>query len=243
MDALRKSGDSCGARITVVASGVPVGWGEPVYDKLDADIAHAMMGINAVKGVEIGAGFASVAQTGTEHSDEMTPQGFLSNNAGGILGGISTGQDIVVSIAVKPTSSIRLDRRSIDKAGSAGDRQHARPPRSLRRHSRDADRRGDAGAGADGPRAAPSRAERRRRLPDAEDRGGAPARRGRQARSAPARSTIRIRTKPERRGAALQPASRARDLAPASPRAKRSVSVSPIASLRGILHDRARARR
>jgi chorismate synthase len=96
---------------------VPVGWGEPVYGKLDADIAGAMMSINAVKGVEIGAGFASVEQRGTEHSDEMTPQGFVSNNAGGILGGISTGQDIVVSIAVKPTSSIRLDRRSIDKSG------------------------------------------------------------------------------------------------------------------------------
>ena len=118
MDALRKSGDSCGARITVVASGVPVGWGEPVFDKLDADIAHAMMGINAVKGVEIGAGFASVAQSGTVHSDEMTPQGFASNHAGGILGGISTGQDVVVSIAVKPTPSIRLDRRSIDKSGA-----------------------------------------------------------------------------------------------------------------------------
>src|SRR6266446_905979 len=118
MDALRKSGDSCGARITVVAHNVPVGWGEPVADKLDADIAHAMMSINAVKGVEIGAGFASVAQRGTEHSDEMTPQGFVSNNAGGILGGISTGQDIVVSIAVKPTSSIRLPRRTIDKRGN-----------------------------------------------------------------------------------------------------------------------------
>jgi chorismate synthase len=118
MDKLRKSGDSCGARVTVVAEGVPVGWGEPVYGKLDADLASAMMGINAVKGIEIGAGFASIAQTGTEHSDEMTPQGFLSNHAGGILGGISTGQDIVVSIAVKPTSSIRLDRRSIDKAGN-----------------------------------------------------------------------------------------------------------------------------
>jgi len=117
MDALRKSGDSCGARVTVIAEGVPVGWGEPVYGKLDADIASAMMSINAVKGVEIGAGFASVAQKGTEHSDEMTPQGFISNNAGGILGGISTGQDIAVSIAVKPTSSIRLDRRTIDKAG------------------------------------------------------------------------------------------------------------------------------
>jgi len=118
MDALRKAGDSCGARITVVAQNVPVGWGEPVADKLDAEIAHAMMSINAVKGVEIGAGFASIAQRGTEHSDEMTPQGFVSNNAGGILGGISTGQDVVVSIAVKPTSSIRLDRRSIDKAGN-----------------------------------------------------------------------------------------------------------------------------
>ncbi len=117
MDRLRKAGDSCGAKITVIASGVPVGWGEPVYGRLDADIAGAMMGINAVKGVEIGAGFASVAQRGTEHSDEMTPQGFVSNNAGGILGGISTGQDIVVTLAVKPTSSIRLDRRSIDKAG------------------------------------------------------------------------------------------------------------------------------
>ena len=103
--------------ITTVAEGVPVGWGEPVYDKLDADIAYAMMSINAVKGVEIGAGFASARQRGTEHSDEMTPEGYLSNNAGGILGGISTGQDIVVRIAVKPTSSIRLARRSIDKHG------------------------------------------------------------------------------------------------------------------------------
>ena len=119
MDGLRKSGDSVGARIEVVASGVPVGWGEPVDDKLDADIAYAMMSINAVKGVEIGAGFGAVAQRGTEHSDEMAPEGFLSNNAGGILGGISTGQDIVVAFAVKPTSSIRLDRRSIDKAGRA----------------------------------------------------------------------------------------------------------------------------
>jgi chorismate synthase len=118
MDRLRKSGDSVGARIEVIASGVPVGWGEPVYDRLDADIAHAMMGINAVKGVEIGAGFAAVTQPGTLHSDEMTPQGFASNHAGGILGGISTGQDVVVSIAVKPTSSIRLDRHSIDLAGS-----------------------------------------------------------------------------------------------------------------------------
>ena len=119
MDKLRKSGDSCGARITTIASGVPVGWGEPVYDRLDADIAYNMMSINAVKGVEIGAGFAAVGQKGTEHSDEMSPQGFLSNNAGGILGGISSGQDIVVNVAVKPTSSIRLRRRTIDKQGNA----------------------------------------------------------------------------------------------------------------------------
>jgi chorismate synthase len=118
MDALRKSGDSIGARIDVVASGVPVGWGEPVYGRLDADIAYAMMGINAVKGVEIGAGFSAVAQRGTEHGDEMTPAGFLSNHAGGVLGGISTGQDILASIAIKPTSSIRLERRSIDRAGN-----------------------------------------------------------------------------------------------------------------------------
>ena len=119
MDKLRKSGDSVGARITTIATGVPVGWGEPVYDKLDADLAYNMMSINAVKGVEIGAGFAAISQKGTEHSDEMTPKGFLSNNAGGILGGISTGQDVVVNVAVKPTSSIRLARRTIDKAGNA----------------------------------------------------------------------------------------------------------------------------
>ncbi|MBK6395951.1 MAG: chorismate synthase [Betaproteobacteria bacterium] len=118
MDALRKSGDSCGARVTAIAQRVPVGWGEPIYGRLDADLAAAMMGINAVKGVEIGAGFAAIAQKGTEHSDEMTPQGFASNHAGGVLGGISTGQDVVVSIAIKPTSSIRLDRHSIDKAGN-----------------------------------------------------------------------------------------------------------------------------
>ncbi len=119
MDKLRKSGDSVGAQITTVASGVPVGWGEPVYDKLDADLAYNMMNINAVKGVEIGAGFAAVSQRGTEHSDQMAPQGFLSNNAGGILGGISTGQDIVVNVAVKPTSSIRLTRHTIDQQGNA----------------------------------------------------------------------------------------------------------------------------
>jgi chorismate synthase len=117
MDALRKSGDSVGAKIRVVARGVPVGWGDPVYGRLDADIAYAMMGINAVKGVEIGAGFAAVTQKGSEHGDELTPEGFLSNNAGGILGGISTGQDVTTTLAIKPTSSIRLPRRSIDLAG------------------------------------------------------------------------------------------------------------------------------
>jgi chorismate synthase len=117
MDELRRSGDSCGARVNVVAEGVPVGWGEPVYGRLDADIAAAMMSINAVKGVEIGAGFAAVAQKGSEHGDEMTPEGFLANNNGGVLGGISTGQDVTVSIALKPTSSIRLPRRTIDTAG------------------------------------------------------------------------------------------------------------------------------
>jgi chorismate synthase len=119
MDELRASGDSCGARVNVVAHKVPVGWGEPVYGRLDADIAAAMMSINAVKGVEIGAGFAAIEQKGSEHGDEMTPQGFLSNNNGGILGGISTGQDVTVSLALKPTSSIRLPRRTIDVEGKA----------------------------------------------------------------------------------------------------------------------------
>lgn len=118
MDALRKEGNSIGARINVVATGMHVGWGEPIFDRLDADIAHAMMGINAVKAVELGAGFASIEQKGTEHRDEMSANGFLSNNAGGVLGGISTGQDIVVSIALKPTSSIRLPGKTVDVGGS-----------------------------------------------------------------------------------------------------------------------------
>jgi chorismate synthase len=117
MDALRKAGDSCGARLTVTARQVPPGLGEPLYDKLDADIAYAMMGLNAVKGVEIGAGFGCVTQKGSEHGDELSPQGFRSNHAGGVLGGISTGQDLVVSIAIKPTSSVRTPRASIDRAG------------------------------------------------------------------------------------------------------------------------------
>lgn len=119
MDALRKEGDSIGARITVIAEGVPPGLGEPVFDRLDADLAHGLMSINAVKGVEIGAGFASVSQKGTEHRDEMTPAGFLSNQAGGVLGGISSGQPLIASIALKPTSSLRLPGRSIDKNGEA----------------------------------------------------------------------------------------------------------------------------
>lgn len=121
MDALRKSGDSIGARVNVVADGVPPGWGEPIYGKLDGDLAAALMSINAVKGVEIGDGFASVAQKGTQHRDEMTPQGFLSNHAGGILGGISTGQPVAASIALKPTSSLRLPGRTVDVDGQPVD--------------------------------------------------------------------------------------------------------------------------
>lgn len=117
MDQLRRDGDSIGARIEVVAENPPAGWGEPLYDRLDADIAHVMMGLNAVKGVSIGAGFGCITQRGSEHGDEITPQGFLSNNAGGVLGGISSGQAITVSVAIKPTSSIRIERQSINRAG------------------------------------------------------------------------------------------------------------------------------
>lgn len=127
LDQLRRDGDSVGARIHVVADRVPVGLGEPLYDKLDAEIAYAMMGINAVKGVEIGAGFGVVTQRGSEHGDELTPSGFASNHAGGVLGGISTGQPITVSLAIKPTSSIRIARRSIDLAGA---------PQSVQTHGR-----------------------------------------------------------------------------------------------------------
>ena len=119
MQALNKEGNSVGAKITVVAEGVPPGLGEPIFDRLDADLAHGLMSINAVKGVEIGAGFDAVAQKGTEHRDEMTPEGFLSNHAGGILGGISSGQDIVAHIALKPTSSLHIPGRSIDVHGNA----------------------------------------------------------------------------------------------------------------------------
>jgi chorismate synthase len=123
MDALRRDGDSIGARIEVVAQNMPAGWGEPIYDRLDADIAHAMMGLNAVKGVSIGAGFNCITQRGSEHGDEITPAGFLSNHAGGVLGGISSGQDLTVSLAIKPTSSIRIERRSINKLGQPVDVQ------------------------------------------------------------------------------------------------------------------------
>ncbi|BBO55695.1 MAG: chorismate synthase [Cobetia sp.] len=119
MDALRKEGDSVGAKVTVEATGVPVGLGEPIFDRIDAELAHGLMSINAVKGVEIGDGFAVVSQKGTEHRDEMTPEGFLSNHAGGILGGITSGQTIRASIALKPTSSLRLPGRSIDVNGEA----------------------------------------------------------------------------------------------------------------------------
>ncbi len=119
MDQLRRDGDSCGARIEIVAQGVPVGWGEPVFDRLDADIAHAMMGLNAVKAVSIGAGFDAVEQLGSHHGDELTPSGFRGNNSGGVLGGISTGQPVTVSIAIKPTSSIRTERESITVDGQS----------------------------------------------------------------------------------------------------------------------------
>jgi chorismate synthase len=119
MDDLRKAGDSCGARVDVEAHGVPVGLGEPLFDRLDADLAHALMGINAVKGVEIGAGFRSVVQLGSEHGDALTPEGFASNHAGGVLGGISTGQPVTASVAIKPTSSIRKLKPSIDLQGRA----------------------------------------------------------------------------------------------------------------------------
>ncbi len=117
MDQLRRDGDSIGARIEVVAENVPAGWGEPLYDRLDADIAHVMMGLNAVKGVSIGAGFDCVTQRGSEHGDEILPDGFASNHAGGVLGGISSGQALTVSLAIKPTSSIRIERQSINRAG------------------------------------------------------------------------------------------------------------------------------
>jgi chorismate synthase len=121
MQALSKEGDSIGAKVTVVAKNMPVGLGEPIFDRLDAELAHGLMGINAVKGVELGAGFDVVAQKGTEHRDELSPEGFLSNNSGGVLGGISSGQDIVAHLALKPTSSIRIPGQSINTAGESAE--------------------------------------------------------------------------------------------------------------------------
>ena len=121
MQALSKEGNSIGAKVTVVAKNMPVGLGEPIFDRLDAELAHSLMGINAVKGVELGAGFDVVAQKGTEHRDELTPGGFLSNNSGGVLGGISSGQDIIAHLALKPTSSVRIPGQSINTAGEAAE--------------------------------------------------------------------------------------------------------------------------
>ena len=161
---MRKAGSSTGAVIEIVASNVPVGLGEPVYDKLDADLAKAMMSINAVKGVEIGAGFAAAALSGEENADEMRMRdgkvAFLSNHAGGILGGISTGQDIVARFAVKPTSSILTPRRTVDIHGNEIEVSDQGPPRPVRRHPRRAGGRGDDGGGARRPSAAPPRAVR-----------------------------------------------------------------------------------
>ena len=162
MDALRKSGDSIGARVDVVASGVPPGLGEPVFDRLDADLAHALMSINAVKGVEIGAGFRVVEMRGTENRDEITPEGFLGNNAGGVLGGISSGQDVRASIALKPTSSLRMSRARHRRRRESGRGGHPRPPRPLCGDPRDPDRRGDGRHRGDGPLPPPPRAERGR---------------------------------------------------------------------------------
>ncbi len=160
---LREDGDSIGARINVIATGVPPGLGEPIFDRLDAEIAYAMMGINAVKAVEIGAGFGVVAQKGSEHRDELTPTGFRSNHAGGVLGGISSGQDILVSMALKPTSSIRIPGASIDRGRRAGRGRHHRASRPVRRAARHADRRGHARHRADGSLPAAPGAERGRR--------------------------------------------------------------------------------
>ncbi len=161
MDQLRRDQDSVGAKITVVAEGVIPGLGEPIFDRLDAELAHALMSINAVKGVEIGAGFACVAQRGTEHRDELTPQGFLSNNAGGILGGISSGQPIVAHLALKADVEHHHPGPFDRCTRQPGGRDHQGPSRPVRRHPRHADRRSDDGDRADGPPAAPPWAKRR----------------------------------------------------------------------------------
>ena len=164
MDALRKEGDSIGARINLVASGMPVGLGEPIFDRLEADVGKAMLSIGAVKAVEFGAGFGAVAQKGTAHRDEITPRGFRSNSAGGTLGGISSGQDLLVSIGLKPTSSIRLPAATIDKDRADRGDCHHRASRPVCGAARDAHRRGHAGYRTDGPLAAAPRAERRRSI-------------------------------------------------------------------------------
>ncbi len=166
---LREAGDSIGARVTVIAEGVPPGLGEPVFGRLDADLASAMMGINAVKGVEIGAGFKAVEQRGSEHRDELTPAGFKSNHAGGVLGGISSGQEIVVSTRAQTHLEHHGAGNDHRRRRPAGADRHHGPSRSLRRISRDAHRRGDDGARFDGPLPAVSRAVRRCDLPDAGD--------------------------------------------------------------------------
>ena len=163
---IRGEGDSVGAKVTVIARGVPPGLGEPVFDRLDADLAHAMMGINAVKAVEIGAGVASSAQRGSQHRDELTPTGFLSNNAGGILGGISSGQDVVVHVTFKPTSSIQVPGRDHRRRGQSGGGRDDRPARSVRGPARHADLRSDARHRAHRSLPAASRAERRREFLD-----------------------------------------------------------------------------
>ncbi len=174
LDAVRKAGDSVGARLRVNATGMPVGLGAPLYDKLDADIAYAMMGINAVKGVEIGAGFGCVSQRGSAHGDELLPSGFDGNNAGGVLGGISSGQDHR-GVDRHQTDLEHSSAAPVDHTRRRGDDgRNARAARPLCRHSRHADRRSDAGAGDHGPCAAASRAERRRAALDSADRGALP---------------------------------------------------------------------
>ena len=182
---MRGAGDSIGARVTVVASGVPPGLGEPVFDRLDADVAHALMSINAVKAVEIGAGTRAAAQRGSEHRDELTPGGFRSNHAGGILGGISSGQDVIAHLTLKPTSSIQVPGDTIDTHGNAvADRDH-RAARSVRGPAGHADRGGDARDRAHGPLPAPPRAERGRKIGHAGHHGTA-----RLIAASPARLTV-----------------------------------------------------
>ena len=162
MDDLREQGDSIGAKISVLARNLPPGLGEPVFDKLGADIAHGLMSINAVKGIEIGAGFAAVTQRGSEHRDEIGPDGFSKNDAGGTLGGISSGQDLLASIALKPTSSISIPGNTIDSSGKQNRDRHQGPPRPLCGAAGNSDRRGDGCAGTHGSLPARSGPERRR---------------------------------------------------------------------------------